>query len=73
MLPGLQGAAIDFVRDAFGHLKAIGFSPDAKPLLDKSGVLADAGIVTLGDKADAFMKPARTRQWAREPGVRSLA
>ncbi|MDR6872227.1 catalase [Bosea sp. BE125] len=68
-----EAAAIDFVRDAFGHLKAIGFSPEAKPLLDKSGVVVDAGVVTLGAKADAFMKPARTRQWGREPDVRSLA
>ncbi|MFN3671624.1 MAG: catalase [Bosea sp. (in: a-proteobacteria)] len=68
-----EGAAIDFAKDAFGHLKAIGFSPEAKPLLDKAGVVADAGIVQLTAKAEAFLAPARTRQWQREPKVRTLA
>jgi catalase len=69
-----EGAAIDFVKDAFGHLKAIGYSAAAKPLLDKAGVELDDGIVALGNKtADAFVAPARTRQWRREPHVRMLA
>lgn len=69
-----EGAAIDFVKDAFGHLKAIGYSAEAKPLLDKAGVELDDGIVALARKtADAFVAPARTRQWAREPNVRMLA
>ncbi len=68
-----EGAAIDFAKDAFGHLKAIGFSPEAKPLLDKAGVVADAGVVSLDNKASLFLEPARTRQWAREPKVRTLA
>ena len=68
-----EGAAIDFVKHAFGHLKAIGYSTEAKPLLDKAGVEPDAGIVALGKATGAFLAPARTRQWAREPGVRTLA
>lgn len=68
-----EGAAIDFARDAFGHLKAIGFSPEAKPLLDKAGIEADDGIVALGKDIEAFLGPARARQWAREPNVRTLA
>lgn len=68
-----EGAAIDFAKDAFGHLKAIGYSPEAKPLLDKAGVEPDDGIVALGKAKDAFLAPARTRQWAREPSVRILA
>ena len=68
-----EGAAIDFAKDAFGHLKAIGFSAEAKPLLDKAGIVADAGVVELGAKAQAFLAPARTRQWGREPKVRTLA
>ena len=35
-----QGAAVQFVMDAFGHLKAIGASEAAMPLLDKAGVKA---------------------------------
>jgi catalase len=68
-----EGAAIDFAKDAFGHLKAIGHSPQAKPLLDKAGVQPDAGVVDLSKGAPAFVKPAATRQWEREPKVRMLA
>jgi len=68
-----EGAAIDFAKDAFGHLKAIGHTPEAQPLLDKAGVEADAGVVDLSNGADAFIKPAATRQWDREPKVRTLA
>lgn len=68
-----EGAAIDFAKHAFGHLKAIGYSVEAKPLLDKAGVEPDDGIVALGKAKDEFLAPARTRQWAREPNVRILA
>jgi catalase len=68
-----DSAAIDFVHNAFVHLKAIGFTAEAQPLLDKAGVAPDAGIVDLGSGADAFLSPARTRQWDREPKVRALA
>ena len=67
-----DSAARDFVSNAFVHLKAIAYTPQAKPLLDKVGVEADAGVVELGDPA-AFIKPAVTRQWDREPNVRMLA
>ena len=68
-----DSAAIDFVHNAFVHLKAIGFTAAAQPLLDKAGVVADAGVVDLQGGADAFMAPAHTRQWAREHRVRILA
>ncbi|HSK41173.1 MAG TPA: catalase HPII, partial [Arenibaculum sp.] len=68
-----EGAAIDFAQDAFGHLKAIGFTSEAMPLLDKEGVQRDAVVVDLSAGPDAFLSPARTRQWDREPGVRMLA
>ncbi|WP_210496057.1 catalase [Microvirga antarctica] len=68
-----DGAAVDFAKNAFGHLKAIGFTADAQPLLDKAGVEADAGIVDLKGGAPAFVAAARTRQWDREPKVRLLA
>ena len=67
-----DAAAKDFVSDAFAHLKAIGHTAQAKPLLDKVGVEADAGVVELGD-VSAFLKPAATRQWKREASVRMLA
>nr|WP_314437459.1 catalase [uncultured Brevundimonas sp.] len=68
-----EGAAVDFAKDAFGHLKAIGFTSQAQPLLDKAGVEPDDGVVELAKSAKAFLVPARTRQWDREPKVRMLA
>ncbi|THD81779.1 MAG: catalase [Phenylobacterium sp.] len=68
-----DSAAIDFVHNAFVHLKAIGHSPQAQPLLDKAGVTPDAGVVALKSDAGPFLPPARTRQWDREPEVRMLA
>ncbi len=68
-----EGAAVDFAKDAFGHLKAIGHTPEAQPLLNKAGVEPDAGVVDLTAAADDFLTPARTRQWDREPKVRMLA
>ena len=65
-----EAAAVQFVMDAFGHLKAIGASDAAKPLLDKAGVEPDEGVTGLG--AD-FAKAAVKRFWAREAGVRTLA
>ncbi len=68
-----EGAAIAFAMDAFGHLKAVGFTADAKPLLDKAGIVADAGVVDLALNTADFLAAARTRQWDRERSVRSLA
>jgi len=66
-----EAAAVDFVRDAFGHLKAIGFTDASQPLLDKAAVVADTGVVKL-DKIKNFIEHAQTRQWDREPNVRTL-
>jgi catalase len=63
-----EAAAIQFVMDAFGHLKAIGHSAAAKPLLDKAGVEKDDGITDLAGFAEA----AKRRYWDREPKVRTL-
>ena len=68
-----DSAAIDFVQNAFVHLKAIGFTAAAQPLLDKANVAADEGVVSLDSGPAAFLSPARTRQWDREPKVRMLA
>ena len=67
-----EGAAIDFVRDAFGHLKAIAVDKGGRALLQKAGVAADAGVVEAGD-VGTFVTMAKTRQWAREKTVRTLA
>ena len=67
-----EGAAIDFVRDAFGHLKAIATDAGGQKLLQVAGLKPDSGIVSAAEAA-AFLKAAMTRQWLREPGVRTLA
>ncbi len=67
-----EGAAVDFVRDAFGHLKAIAADAGAKILLDKAGVVADNGVMAANDTKQ-FLAAAKTRQWKRESSVRTLA
>jgi catalase len=67
-----DGAAVDYVRNAFGHLKAIALDGGAQPLAKASGVVPDAGVVDVSD-VKAFMKAAKTRQWEREKKVRLLA
>jgi catalase len=68
----MEGAAIDFVRDAFGHLKAIAVDKGGQALLKIANVGQDAGIVDANDK-DAFIAAAKTRLWDREKSVRTLA
>jgi catalase len=67
-----EAAAIDFVRDAFGHLKAIAIDAGGGALLKKAGVKADKGVVDAAD-TKAFIAAAKTRQWSREASVRLLA
>jgi catalase len=67
-----EGAAIDFVRDAFGHLKAIAVDKGGQALLKIANVRQDAGVVDAVDK-DAFIAAAKTRQWGREKSVRTWA
>lgn len=65
-----EGAAVQFVMDAYGHLKAIGHNDGAEALLKKSGVAPDAGVTDLGS---SFIKAAGKRFYEREPKVRTLA
>ncbi|MES2291508.1 MAG: catalase [Pseudomonadota bacterium] len=65
-----ESAAVEFIMNAFGHLKAIGASAAAKPLLDKAGVVPDDGVTALDG---AFVKAASQRFYAREPSLRTLA
>jgi catalase len=69
-----EAAAIDWLRDAFGHLKVIGHVSAAGPLLDKAAIEPDAGVVGLEGRGavKAFIAAARQQRiWDREPGVRS--
>ncbi len=69
-----EAAAVSFVHDAFAHLKVIGHTAAAAPLLQKAGVVPDAGVVTLDTgTAAAFVGTAKNgRIWNREPSVRTV-
>jgi catalase len=71
-----EAAAIDWLRDAFGHLKVIGHLESAAPLFEKAAIAADAdaGLIALESRAGiaAFIAAAKQhRVWAREPTLRS--
>jgi catalase len=68
----MEGAAIEFVRDAFAHLKAIAADNGAQALLKKANIGKDAGVVDANNEA-LFIAAAKTRQWDREKSVRTLA
>jgi catalase len=60
-----EPAAVEFVRDAFAHLKAIGVDAGGRALLDHAGISADAGVVDVGELG-ALVDAAKTRHWDRE-------
>ncbi|RYH14566.1 MAG: catalase [Alphaproteobacteria bacterium] len=67
-----EAAAVAFVHDAFAHLKVIGHTDGAKALMDKAGVMPDAGIVGL-TKPEAYLDVAsKGRIWDRERSVRTV-
>ena len=68
----MESAAIDFVRDAFGHLKAIAVDKGGQTLLKAANVGKDAGVVDCSN-IDAYITVAKTRQWDREKSLRTLA
>ncbi len=71
---GREAAAIDWLRDAFGHLKVIGVVDAAALLLDRAGIETDAGIVAIdaGKGVNGFIAAAKNgRIWDREPNLRS--
>jgi len=65
-----ESAAVDFAMNAFGHLKAIGTSDAAQPLLDKAGVVPGDGVTGLDGN---FVRAAMQRFYDREPSLRTLA
>ena len=58
--PGVQ-----FVLDAFCHLKAIAVDAGGRRLLARVGVVDDGGIIDATRPTD-FVRAAMTRQWQRE-------
>jgi catalase len=68
----LESAAVDFVRDAFGHLKAIAADKGAQELLKTANIGHDTSVVS-ANGVSVFLAAAKTRQWDREKSVRTLA
>ena len=69
-----EAAAVAFVHDAFAHLKVIGHTVGAEALMNKAGVMPDAGIVAMDAQgAKPFLEMAsKGRIWEREPSVRTV-
>jgi catalase len=47
-----DAAAVDFIADAFNHLKVLGYATAAEPLLRRAGItaeLADEGVIPLAN------------------------
>ena len=68
-----DAAAIDWVRDAYGHLKVIGAVLAADGMLTRAGADPDEGIVTINGPRDiaAFITAAKNgRIWERETRIR---
>jgi catalase len=66
-----NSAAIDWVRDAFGHLKVIGCTATAQPLFAKAGIAddLDEGVIELDARASIgqYIEAAKQqRVWDRE-------
>ena len=66
-----NSAAIDWVRDAFGHLKVIGYMPAAQPLFAEACIAddLDEGMIELDARAsvEQYIDAAKQqRVWARE-------
>jgi catalase len=66
-----NSAAIDWVRDAFGHFKVIGHTGEAQPLFAKAGLTEDIdeGVIELGAPTNIrrYIEAAKQqRVWDRE-------
>jgi catalase len=65
MLTGVN-AALDFVSDAYAHCKAIGYTEEAKALMQKGGVQVDDWIMPLPADATNLVMKVAERNWDRE-------
>lgn len=66
-----EAAAVGWVHDAFSHLKVLGATTDARPLLTTAGVVADEGVLIGGQPADYLSKVAHGRIYNREASLRT--
>jgi catalase len=69
-----QAAALNFIRDAFAHLKIIGFTAASMPLLDRAGIDLDDGVVEMETSQDmaAYIEAAKNgRFWPRAATIKA--
>ncbi len=66
-----EAAAVAWVHDSFSHLKVLGATKAAQPLLSAAGVIADAGVLTDPKPKTYLDKVALGRIYDREPSVRT--
>jgi catalase len=71
-----KAAAVDWLRDAFGHRKVIGYVAGGAPIFAKASVDAESedGVIDLGDKqgVSALIEQAKQhRIWGRELAIRT--
>ena len=79
LLPSAEGteallgmaAAVNWLRDAFGHLKAIGYNEESLPLFAKASIKPDAklGVVSLDNGRGPRRLHCRAKKhkiWDRE-------
>ena len=73
-----MGAAQDFLRDAFAHLKTIAYTGNLADLFKKAGLSEtdlDDACIALSKRADAIRfidAAAKGKFWDREPKVRPM-
>ena len=68
----MEAAAVAWVHDAYAHLKVIGATAAAQPLLSASGVIADDGVLE-GAAVDAYLtKASMGRIYSREAAVKTV-
>ncbi|MHB1075358.1 catalase [Thiobacillus sp.] len=63
-----KAAVMNFILDAYAHLKIIGYTPDAMPLLDRAEVAIDDGVVKMDvrESVASYIEAAKYgRVWSR--------
>lgn len=65
----MQGAAVQWFMDAYGHCKTIAHCNGTRIILEKAGVEPDEGVVP----NEKLLDVGPVRHFAREPKVRDLA
>ena len=69
-----QAAALNFLRDAYAHLKFIGFTAASMPLLEAAGIAVDDAVIEMESRADAaaYVEAAKQgRFWPRAAVIKA--